>query len=698
MNFVTQILSLGVLEDDSPLKKRGKQVFNLDVWLSIFSALLAEVGLRISGHSSIDITVLLVSFVVLCSSVPFLMSRKQFGLAVFILQVACFSFLLYAVLMSQGFMVSLYFVVFAVNGFIYFPELKKLSGLMFLFFMFSFAGFITWEIWNFDLANMGTGYLIRFRIGMSIFGFLFIHKMFSVISLYWVTMDKVERSQKALTLSEMKYRSFFEKVKVGIATEKEGRFTSVNPEMSRLLGYGEDELIGMKPVDIIHPNDYPSVKKQFNEVVANPKVARQIPHRLLRKDKSILDVLVTFAPLGEEGNMEGELIVTMSNLTQIRAAEEALEETENRYRSLFENAFDGIFIYDLREQAAKHCNKKLADTLGVSRDEILTNFPDGFFPEFQPDGTSSQDLIRRKRDEVLLDGRTKFIIETLKPDRSTLTAEINMFSLPKPNSHLTVSIFRDISERQKQENIIQENIAELNQKNEDLQKYIESNLQLENFAYIASHDLKAPIRTIGSFSKLLKRKAASKLDDSELEFLEFINKGAENMSKLVEDLLTYSKANTENHQLELINMQNLLDLVIHELSVNIEENKAKINFVDIPKTIYADNTKMRQLFQNLIANAIKFKKPTVDPIITITGKEDTEFWHFSIRDNGIGIKPEFHDKIFMLFRKLHGSNEFEGSGIGLSLCKKIVEQHFGTISIDSEYGNFTCFDFSIRKS
>ncbi len=698
MNIVMKTLNFGVLEEDTLLKKRGKQLFNLDIGLSVFAALFAEISLRITGYATLDISVLLISFAAVCSLFVFLMAKEKHELSVFLSQIIGFSFLVYAVLISEGFMTSLFFTAFALNGFIYFPDRKKLSVAMFLAYMGIFMVFLGWEIWTFDLVNMGAGHLVKFRTGMSIFAFLFIHKIFSIVSLYWVTMEKEEGSRKALAASEAKYRSFFEKVKVGIATEKNGKFASVNPEMANLLGYTGEELIGMKPIDIIHPDDYAKAKRRFDEMLKNPREPRQIPHRLLRKDKSILDVLITFAPLNEKKNLEEELIVTMSNLTPIREAEAALVQTEDQYRSLFENAFDGIFIYDLKEKAAKHCNKRLADTFGVSRAKILADFPYGFFPELQPNGMSSQNLIRQKRDEVLLDGRTKFTINALKPDGTTIVAEINMFTLPKPNSHLTASIFRDITEQQKQEAIIQKNITELNQKNEDLQKYIESNLELENFAYIASHDLKAPIRTIGSFSKLLRRKAASKLDDSELEFLDFINKGAENMSKLVEDLLTYSKVNTEDHQLELINMHNLLEMIVHELGVNIEENKAKINLVDIPKTIYADNTKMRQLFQNIIANAIKFKKPEVDPIITISCKEDTQFWHFSISDNGIGIKPEFHSKIFMLFRKLHGPNEFEGSGIGLSLCKKIVEQHFGTISIDSEYGNFTRFNFSIQKS
>lgn len=244
---------------------------------------------------------------------------------------------------------------------------------------------------------------------------------------------------------------------------------------------------------------------------------------------------------------------------------------------------------------------------------------------------------------------------------------------------------------------LQAKIKELNEKNRQLQRYIDSNMELENFAYIASHDMKEPLRTVSSFADLLKKNYAETLDAVGLEYLNFIIQGARNMNQLIEDLLTYSRVTNEEHNVKEINLADKLLAIQYSISNFIEEKQAKLHYEDLPSDVVANPTKIKQVFQNLIVNAIKFHKPDETPEVHIFCTEQENHWLFEVRDNGIGINRAFHEKIFLLFHKLHTRNEFQGTGIGLALCKKIIEQHGGQIWVESEEGTGTSFFFTIEK-
>lgn len=261
-----------------------------------------------------------------------------------------------------------------------------------------------------------------------------------------------------------------------------------------------------------------------------------------------------------------------------------------------------------------------------------------------------------------------------------------------------ITVIRDISERKKFQETLQEKYRELDLKNRELQKYIDSNMQLENFAYIASHDLREPIRTMRTFAQLLKKRYGEGMDEAASSYLKFIIDGAHNMNQLIEDLLTYSRVNTEELHFETVNPQTILEETMQDLDNVIQQKKAVINIHHIPLRIQANLTRMKQLFQNLLANAIKFSHLDQAPIIDIQAQDAGLFWQFSIKDNGIGIEEEFFDKIFLLFKKLHSRKDFHGTGIGLALCKKIVVQHGGEIWVESVIDEGTTFFFTIRKT
>ena len=223
-----------------------------------------------------------------------------------------------------------------------------------------------------------------------------------------------------------------------------------------------------------------------------------------------------------------------------------------------------------------------------------------------------------------------------------------------------------------------------------------SNKELQQFAYVASHDLQEPLRTIASFTQLLERRYKSKLDPDADEFIGFIVDASIRMKQQIEDLLEFSRVMTRGSTFEKIDLSEILKDVTYSLNTLIEENNAKITCDPLPE-VYADPKQIDRLFQNLIGNAIKFRKQEVPPKIHISAKKEelTNEYVFSVSDNGIGIEPQYKDRIFTIFQRLHTRQEYTGTGIGLAVAKKIVERHGGRIWVESEYGKGSTFYFSL---
>lgn len=238
----------------------------------------------------------------------------------------------------------------------------------------------------------------------------------------------------------------------------------------------------------------------------------------------------------------------------------------------------------------------------------------------------------------------------------------------------------------------------IKEKNIELQKYIEYNLELENFAYIASHDLKTPIRTIISFSQILKAKATDKLNDNQKDYLDFIIKGTKEMSNLINDLLKYSKVNRGQINPQKIEVREFIDNILKSNKSYLDEKSSKIKMDIQTPFIYGDKIKLGQVFQNLILNGVKFHKPYEKPEILIRSKTEKNQILFEIKDNGIGIEQDYFDKIFLIFKKLNSKDDYQGSGIGLSICKKVIELHNGKIWVNSAPGKGTSFFFSLPYS
>jgi light-regulated signal transduction histidine kinase (bacteriophytochrome) len=224
-----------------------------------------------------------------------------------------------------------------------------------------------------------------------------------------------------------------------------------------------------------------------------------------------------------------------------------------------------------------------------------------------------------------------------------------------------------------------------------------SNTELERFAYVASHDLQEPLRKVSLFLQMLETRYKDKIDQTADHYITSAVTSARQMRQLIRDLLEYSHLSAAKEAVEAVDMNEVVESVLSGLAKEIEDSGASIKVDKLPVLQSSVKTQMVQLIQNLLTNALKYRSEKA-PQIKISAAGDGSHWFFSVADNGIGIDPEFHDKVFIIFKRLHNKNEYSGTGVGLSICKKIVEQHGGRIWVESHLGRGATFNFTISKS
>ena len=286
----------------------------------------------------------------------------------------------------------------------------------------------------------------------------------------------------------------------------------------------------------------------------------------------------------------------------------------------------------------------------------------------------------RALDRVAQQQRLVTVEYKLQGDRGERAYEARL--LPILGSQVMV-IVRDISERKIAERALARKATELQRSNDELQQ----------FAYVASHDLQEPLRTVQSYLQLLRRRYSSVLDDDANEFIDFAVEGAQRMRQLIQDLLAYARVTSRAKPSSPVALDDVLRQVLQALRASIAERKAEVTQDPLPNVL-ADASQLRQLLQNLIGNALKF---CVDraPKIHISAEQRGYRWVVSVKDNGIGMKPDLVDKIFIIFKRLHSRDEYEGTGIGLAICRKIVERHGGQLTVESTLGEGSTFSFDL---
>lgn len=510
--------------------------------------------------------------------------------------------------------------------------------------------------------------------------------------LYGLMFDITEQKEQENNLfqSQMRFKSVFENSNLPIIiADLEGNIIEANIAFCNLTGYSMQEITEMTLFEFAHPDSERTSAKNITDfTTGNVKSLSNLNRMIITKNGEKRYVNINLSGIYNEQNEFIYDVSIIEDVTEKRQFTQALNESIAMQQVILKSLPDLTFHLDA---TGKYLNAYIPD-----------NLPSEIY-------ISPHDIVGKQMPEVLpldlADKLQQLVSQSLASNKVlTYEYELTINGVKRQyealvnaiNSSEVLLTARNITPLKEIQSVLAAKVTELENKNEELEKYISSNLELENFAYVASHDLREPLRSIIGFSQLLKQKLGNPEDYTVLEYLQFISESAQQMSILINDLLQYSLVNTE-HVAKPIRTIFIVEKTILNLRELIHKTKAVINLGELPEIIVGYEPKISQVFQNLIQNAIKFHKPNVPPIVNITSFETPTHWHFSVADNGIGIDTDYFEKIFLLFRRLHTRSEFSGSGLGLAICKKIVEQHHGHIWVESELGHGTTFFFTIAK-
>jgi PAS domain S-box-containing protein len=447
-----------------------------------------------------------------------------------------------------------------------------------------------------------------------------------------------------------------------------GCIVFANREVERLFGYPRDELIH-RPIEQLLPPRYRDRHPAFRDAFFQAPETRAMGAGRelfgMRKDGTEIPVEIGLNPIETEDGM-----CVVASVVDISARRRA----ENHFRVAVESSPSGVVMVD-QEGRMVLVNRETERLFGYARDELLGQPIEmlvplpvrGAHPDFRA-GFLSHPEPRAMGAGRDLYGRRK--------DGGEVPVEIGLTPVATEEGSFVIGSIVDITERKN---------AEL-----ELRR---SNAELERFAYVASHDLQEPLRTVASYVQLLARRYRDRLDADANEFIDFAVNGAKRMQLLIEDLLAYSRVGTRGGSPVATDAGAAVDSALDGLRAAIQETGAAVTRDPLPSVV-VDPAQFTQLITNLVGNAIKFRG-TEPPRVHVGAVRDGDKWTFSVRDNGIGIDPQYFERIFVIFQRLHGREEYSGTGIGLAICQKIVERHGGRIWVESAPGQGAAFLFTL---
>jgi PAS domain S-box-containing protein len=449
-----------------------------------------------------------------------------------------------------------------------------------------------------------------------------------------------------------------------------------SPRAETMLGYepGEFESHVQAWEERLHPEDKAMAMAALECHLSGMTKLYSAEFRLLAKNGGWVWVLGRGKVVERSANGKPlRAVGTNTDISAQKELENKLAESLDRFARLSEMTTEGIVIHD--GKIIMDVNASLCRLFGYSPRELISTEVLGLLTE------SGQKLAK---EHIAAKSDEPYIAEMLRKDGSTFIAEIFGRNVVFDGKPVRVASVRDITERQKAD-------AELRSLTEALRR---SNADLEQFSYAISHDLQAPLRNVTSYLQLLERRYKDKLDDDAREFIDFAIGGGKRMANMIHDLLEYSRVHSNGDDFSSVNLNDAAKDARLNLQANIEEAKAEIKITNLP-TVQGDPGQLMRLFQNLIGNAIKYRRPDMTPEISISLGQEGDEWIIAVADNGIGIDPSQRSRLFAVFQRLHNGEAYEGTGIGLAICKRIIERHSGRIWIETSESGGSVFVFTL---
>ncbi|TGL58320.1 PAS domain-containing sensor histidine kinase [Leptospira sarikeiensis] len=496
-----------------------------------------------------------------------------------------------------------------------------------------------------------------------------------ILGIVYDISDRLEYENR-LKQSEEKYRGLFQNnPQIMFVFERTSlNILAVNKTAIASYGYTEEEFLKMKISDLRPEEDRPFLFQAIKTLKEGQNSFPEMKH--LRKDGTSMYLDIVSSPIRFH-DMDSVLVSGMDVTERVKM------QRENSFNlEVISQVNDAIISID-GEQNITYYNSYAAKLYEVEEGECLGKHYTSMFSE---DWISDQNY-KEAMEDWDRDGASKReLIHTLRSGRK-ISVESN-FKKIRAGGYLVpglIMVNRDISEKVEARTSLEEALVRL----------AKTNKELEQFAYIASHDLQEPLRTIASYLQLLERKFSEEIKPEMKEFIRVAVEAAKRQQGLIESLLSYSRVGSDSVHRSKVDTNEVLEEVLKDLSSIILESETKLTLSGTFPEINADRDQIRRLFSNLISNGIKFRSPNRKPEIRISVKQDQGNLEFSISDNGIGMDSKYFDRIFIIFQKLHARSEYPGTGIGLSICKKIVENHGGKIWVQSSVGRGSEFSFTL---
>jgi len=463
-----------------------------------------------------------------------------------------------------------------------------------------------------------------------------------------------------------------------VTISREGKIADVNQATELVTGVAREQLIGSDfSTYFTEPEE---VRKVYEQVLARGSIRN---HPLVIRDISgkLTDVLYNATVFkSDAGEVEG-IFAAARDVTERKRAELAHHESEDAFRTLAELVPQLVWI-STRDDLGIYFNQRWVDYTGLTLEE---SYGKGWYTAFHLEGR--QPALDPWTGKVTIGNTYRFESRLRARDGHDHWFLTNRVPLTDGAGRVLrwFGTCTDIEDLKRSEVALRKMTADL----------ARSNADLEQFAYVASHDLQEPLRMVASFTQLLGQRYKGKLDADADEFIGFAVDGAHRMQALVNDLLSYSRVGTRGKELAAVNLEQVLQLVLTNLQLRLEESGGQVTHDPLP-TVLGDDTQLWQVLQNLVGNAVKFHG-SEPPRVHVSAQEIEGEWQFAVRDNGIGIEPQFAKRIFLVFQRLHSRAEYPGTGLGLAIAKKIIERHDGRIWMESEPGKGSTFYFSLPK-